>query len=251
MADRFPSLDEIDAGQTEARGDANFDLVGDSAGDDFLSRERALLGDDAEQFATPGATVEDAGDDDLLGGGGDASDFPAVDSGEISGFESSFPAIDTTNEHMAPGGTITGSSAPYLPGAPQATYAAPADEPEPEVIREWRERRDMALQHRDQVSEEKKAATVKAAHEAIDDFYENYNNKKEKGIAQTRKDEEEFLANREDTSAGGTSWDRIAKLVDLSGKGARGGGSGTEKARFREILLSLRKDEKAPGATGY
>lgn len=39
--------------------------------------------------------------------------------------------------------------------------------------------------------------------------------------------------------------------MDLSGKGARGGGSGTGKEKFRELLLSLRKDEKAPGATGY
>ncbi|KAF4311996.1 Clathrin light chain [Botryosphaeria dothidea] len=256
MADRFPSLDEIDAGQTEARGDANFDLVGDSADTgDFLSRERALLGEDADQFAAPGdnaATVEDAAEDDLLGGG--AGNFPAIDGQEeISGFESSFPAIDTSNEHMAPGGTITGSTAPFLPGAPQpSSFSAPAaDEPEPEVIREWRERRDLALQHRDQISDEKKASTVKAAHEAIDDFYDNYNNKKEKGIAQTRKEEEEFLNSRDDTTAGGTSWERIAKLVDLSGKGARGGGSGSEKARFRELLISLRKDEKAPGATGY
>ena len=70
-------------------------------------------------------------------------------------------------------------------------------------------------------------------------------------MAKTRKDAEEFLANREDTSAGGTSWERIAKLVDLSGKGTKGGASGSEKARFRELLLSLKKDEKAPGATGY
>jgi hypothetical protein len=64
--------------------------------DDFLARERAVLGDDAEQFATPQdhvATTDnaDAGDD-LLGG---AEDAPAP---EISGFESSFPAIETQNE---------------------------------------------------------------------------------------------------------------------------------------------------------
>lgn len=93
--------------------------------------------------------------------------------------------------------------------------------------------------------------TIKQAQQNIDDFYENYNSKKEKSIHSTRKDAEEFLAAREDTSAGGTSWERIAKLVDLSGKGARGGGSGTGKEKFRELLLSLRKDEKAPGATGY
>ncbi len=152
---------------------------------------------------------------------------------------------------MAPGGTITGSGLPYLPGAPRtpqpggSSYAPSAthdSEPEPDVIREWRERRDLAIQHRDEVSAERKAATVKAAQEAIDDFYENYNNKKEKGIAQTRREAEDFLSKREDTASGGTSWERIAKLVDLSGKGVRGGASGSEKARFRELLLSLRKE---------
>ncbi|KAF2179406.1 clathrin light chain [Zopfia rhizophila CBS 207.26] len=253
MADRFPSLDEIDAGQTEARGEVNFDLVGDATdGDGLSSLEHALLGDDAKQFALPNdrlATVED-GDDDLLGGG---SSFQANIGGEeITGFESSFPAIDTTNEHMAPGGTITGSSLPFLPGQPQPSFTPlRSDSPEPEIIREWRERRDLAIQHRDEVSAERKAKAIKEAQENIDDFYENYNNKRDKQVAQTRREAEEFLANRDDTTAGGTSWERIAKLVDLSGKGVKGGASGSEKQRFRELLLSLRKDEKAPGATGY
>lgn len=118
-------------------------------------------------------------------------------------------------------------------------------------MREWRERRDLQIQHRDEVSAERKQKTIKDAQQNIDDFYDNYNNKKEKSLAQTRKEAEEFLANRDDTTAGGTSWERIAKLVDLSGKGVKGGASGSEKQRFRELLLSLRKDEKAPGATGY
>ena len=86
-------------GQTEARGDANFDLVGDSPDDDFLKREEAILGDDAKQFAQPGdrlATVEDD-DDDLLGGGG-SNNFQANIGGDDTGFESSFPALDTTND---------------------------------------------------------------------------------------------------------------------------------------------------------
>ena|SRR5438045_1077859 len=144
---------------------------------------------------------------------------------------------------MAPGGSITGSTYP--------SYTAPFDGPEPEVIRQWRERRDLALQERAERSAQKKAETIKAAQEAVDDFYENYNTKKEKMISQTRREAEEFPANREDTSAGGTSWERIAKLVDLSGKGAKGGAAGTGKERFRELLMNLKKDEKAPGASGY
>lgn len=85
----------------------------------------------------------------------------------------------------------------------------------------------------------------------MDEFYENYNRKKEKTLARARKDGEEFLASREDTSAGGTSWERIAKLVDLSGKGTRGGAAGTGKEKFRELLVGLKGDEKAPGAGGY
>lgn len=150
-------------------------------------------------------------------------------------------------QSVAPGGTITGTPAPY-----QSSYQPfAAEEEEPEVIKQWRERRDLALQDRSEKSDARKEETVKAAEQNIDDFYENYNSKKEKSIAQTRREAEEFLNSREDTSAGGTSWERIAKLVDLSGKGAKGGASGTGKEKFRELLLSLRKDEKAPGATGY
>lgn len=58
------------------------------------------------------------------------------------------------------------------------------------------------------------------------------------------------MAKREDTSAGGTSWERIAKLVDVrAGGGSKGGAVGKE--RFRELLGSLMKDENAPGAKGY
>jgi hypothetical protein len=91
MADRFPSIEDFDEGQTEARPTIDADES------NFLDRERALLGDDANQFATANdnlATVEDDDDDDLLGGGG------AIHHGgeELSGFESSFPAIDTGND---------------------------------------------------------------------------------------------------------------------------------------------------------
>ena len=122
--------------------------------------------------------------------------------------------------------------------------------PPTDYYSQWRERRDLALADREKISVSKKEETISAARSAIDDFYENYTQKTEKTVAKTRKEAEEFLANREDTSAGGTSWERIAKLVDLSGKGSKGGASGTGKEKFREMLLDLRKDEKAPGAIG-
>lgn len=154
---------------------------------------------------------------------------------------------------MGPGGTVTGSS--YLPGAPQpqSSYSATPyhQEEEPEVIKAWREKRTAEIATRDEISAAKKQSTIKEAQQALDDFYDNYNDKKEKNIAQTRREAEEFLNSRDDTTAGGTSWERIGKLVDLSGKGPRGGAGGSGKERFRELLVSLRKDEKAPGATGY
>ena len=66
--------------------------------EDFLTRERAALGEDAAIFATPGdntATVQDA-DDDLLGGG----DYGEGQAGgeDMTEFESSFPAVDTRND---------------------------------------------------------------------------------------------------------------------------------------------------------
>ena len=68
-----------------------------------MSREKALLGEDAEQFVTAddpskaSATLED-GDDDLLGGGEDAFAASASHHQGLSNFESSFPVIETTNE---------------------------------------------------------------------------------------------------------------------------------------------------------
>ncbi|KAK3940798.1 clathrin light chain [Diplogelasinospora grovesii] len=236
MADRFPSLEDFDSGaQTEIQ-----DASGTSPVGNFLEREKAILGDDANQFAT----VEDAGfddDDDLLGGGGGASSGNAA-------FESQFPDITSTNENVGPGGTITGPSVSYNSG-----YAAAhaEDEEEPEVIKEWREKRDARLAKLAEQFAAQREQTVREAQQNIDDFYENYNNKKEKMIAQTRKEAEQFLASREDTTSGGTSWERISKLVDVSGKGAKGGAAGSGKERFRELLTSLRKDENAPAAAGY
>ena len=172
-----------------------------------------------------------------------------MDMDMMGDFETSFPAVDTSNEGVAAGGgTVTGSALPYR--TPSTAPFTDSAEEEPEFLRSWREQRDASLQQRDETSQQKKSQTIRAAQEAIDEFYENYNNRKDKQISTTRKEAEEFLGKREDTTSGGTSWERIAKLVDLSGKGVAGGASGTGKGRMREVLVSLRKDEGAPGASG-
>lgn len=76
-------------------------MEGGTADDgDFLSRERAALGDDANQFSTPqdnipSVSVQDGADDDLLGGGSGQMNG-ANDS--INDFQSSFPPVDPRNE---------------------------------------------------------------------------------------------------------------------------------------------------------
>lgn len=79
----------------------------DGAGDDFLTRERAALGDDADLFASSNdnaATVQD-GDDDLLGGG-DGYNGAQQDGEEITEFKSSYPAVDTHNNVSWPADII-------------------------------------------------------------------------------------------------------------------------------------------------
>ena len=71
-------------------------------GDDFITRERAALGDDAAQFVTAKDTVGvsntyDNGENDLLGGDDSYESGPSGAS-ETQQFENSFPPIDTRND---------------------------------------------------------------------------------------------------------------------------------------------------------
>lgn len=85
-----PSNDDTGAAPAATVEDSHdlLDGGGDST-DDFLSRERAALGDDADQFASPG---DNAGD--LLGGGGQTNGT----SEEELQFRSSFPEVDGRND---------------------------------------------------------------------------------------------------------------------------------------------------------
>ena len=83
-------LRRFSLGQTEV-------IANDAADEnDFLARERAALGDDADQFATPNDQAAAVDNNDLLGGDDVVPQNAASE--ELSGFESSFPAIDTQNE---------------------------------------------------------------------------------------------------------------------------------------------------------
>lgn len=80
----------LSAAQTDVK-DTNIE----ASSDDFLARERAILGDDANQFTTPGdsaAFEASGGDDNLLGG----------DSAETAQFESSFPDLAAQEQVSSP-----------------------------------------------------------------------------------------------------------------------------------------------------
>jgi hypothetical protein len=51
---------------------------------------------------------------------------------------------------------------------------------------QWRERQQLEIAKRTEVSEKRKAETIKQAQQDIDDFYENYNTKRDKAVAETR-----------------------------------------------------------------
>jgi len=110
MADRFPSLEDFDSGGKFSAGHlclwgepiltclvAQTDIkdASDSpSASNFLEREKAVLGDDANQFATVEDAGFDDGDDDLLGGGGGGVSSP----GNNAAFETQFPDITSPNE---------------------------------------------------------------------------------------------------------------------------------------------------------
>lgn len=52
--------------------------------------------------------------------------------------------------------------------------------------RQWRERQTLEIQRRDEQSEARKRETIEKAQGAVDDFYENYNSKRDKALEQTR-----------------------------------------------------------------
>lgn len=87
--------------ETEARDNRDLGIDALNTDEDFLTRERAALGDDAALFAGPGDTVASStivedGEEDLLGGGESYNGHAGRE--EVTEFESSFPSIDTRNE---------------------------------------------------------------------------------------------------------------------------------------------------------
>lgn len=72
-------------------------------------------------------------------------------------------------------------------------------------------------------------------------------------LAYLREQEASFLQTRDDSLGQGTTWQRIADLIDLQDSRSKTVSKSThDLSRFKEILLSLKREgATAPGAAGY
>ncbi|ORZ06869.1 clathrin light chain [Absidia repens] len=213
---------------------------------DFLARERAALGADADLFSldetAPISTT---------------NDYPAITADATTSFQS--PALDNS---MA----LTPSSQDALAVAPvssdyssfnsdfpkaeeletsQAFHKAMLPDEEPAVVRQWREKQQELIAQRDEEAENKKQETIQKAREDIDRFYEEYNEKKQKSIEENRAREENYQKDREETSTSNNIWERVAREIDVSN--AKSGHHTSDVGRMKEVMLDLRKADNAPG----
>ena len=144
------------------------------------------------------------------------------------------------------------------------------------AYREWRIKQEESIRARDEESARKRQETISKAERAIDEFYDEYGKKNERTIQKnkyvslpfssrfiilkrasiSRDSEAEYLANLEAALGQGTTWSRIADLIELQNSQsksiARSGPGTTDLTRFKEVLLRLKREgESAPGAAGY
>jgi hypothetical protein len=132
--------------------------------------------------------------------------------------------------------------------------------------RAWREKQQASIRQRDDEAQAKRDETVARAEKAIDDFYTEYNAKKEKQIAKNkcvacsiafadgsasscREEEAKFLDSRNDALAKGTTWQRIADLCDLQDSRSKTNTRSTKDlGRMKELFLALKREgDTAPG----
>ncbi|KAG5636938.1 hypothetical protein H0H81_006334 [Sphagnurus paluster] len=244
MSDFFQTGDEIDL---DAAASAFPDISLDGEGDiPNIQPSVTSSGFSFEHFDAPiqrDTAVKVTGDD------------------ELEKFQNEFPDIDV-GQPQPPPVQASFSSTTYAPRPqPSAFSSTPIltqhiEEDEPQVIKDWREKQQAEIAARDEASKARRQETIAKAERAIDEFYENYAEKKEKNIRENKDQEAEYRAALSDALAAGTTWDRICDLIELQNSQsktiARIGAGTTDLARFREVLLRLKREgDAAPGAAGY
>ncbi|CAO3590338.1 unnamed protein product [Absidia cylindrospora] len=155
---------------------------------DFLARERAALGADADLFSmdetAPTSTI---------------NNYPAITAdATTTSFHS--PALDNSlaltpsSQDALAVAPVSGDYSSFNSDFPkaeeletsQAFHKAMLPDEEPAVVRQWREKQQELIAQRDEEAENKKQETIQKAREDIDRFYEEYNEKKQKSIEENR-----------------------------------------------------------------
>lgn len=247
-AGAFPDLDDEFGGPAPSR------LAGGNNSNDFVS---SFERDPPKNSNSASVAIGDDDDDDadLMGGAGSGGNDEAVQQ-----FTSQYPDLQLYPAQDQYQQQAPAASSPNGYSGQTSSYAQPSyssnsapTEPESEAIRAWREKQQGEIQRRDAASAERKEEIVRKAEKAIDDFYETYNQKKEKQIATNKENEAAFIQARDDALGKGTTWERIADMIELQDSRSKTAARGTrDMSRMKEVLLSLKREgENAPNAMGY
>ncbi|CEP62701.1 clathrin light chain CLC1 LALA0_S06e01728g [Lachancea lanzarotensis] len=214
MAEKFPPLEdetfesEVTSGREET---------------DFLKREAELLGDEFK-------TEED-------------SEFLKNDEDEFGDFEEVPASSKDTGTHRSETAGEIGDENDLTEDSQANTFSK---QTESQAIAEWKESRDREVRERDAVQEEAKSKLQEEAVKHMDDFYENYNRKKEQQVKSTREEAEKFLKEKQDfSSQGNSTWDRVLQLINVDDADLV---NGRDRSKFKEILLKVQGNPNAPGA---
>ncbi|ORZ15080.1 clathrin light chain [Absidia repens] len=214
---------------------------------DFLARERAALGDDADFFTddadlspsplpqttatmtptfidspdlpspsamlTPNITqeIDSIGTDQLI-----------QQSNNASSFESNYPDTDALESS-------------------QAFHKAMLPDEEPETVRQWREKQKEILAERDEEAEKKKQETIKKRMKTLTNFTKTIMKRSKKPLKKT----EQMTKDKDDSLSDGNVWERVLSHCDVSGTG--GLSKTGDVTRMKEIMLDLKKTKDAPG----
>ncbi|KAI9479664.1 Clathrin light chain [Coemansia sp. RSA 990] len=224
---------------------------------DFLARERAALGEDADMFQADSNTSPSQSVTSPL-----AAEQQPEAAGDVS---AAMPNL-ASSEFASPSSSSSAFPQTKSPSQPQEKSQFEQD---------WSNKQQEIILERDRASESRHAEIVKEAREAIDKFYEEYNERKDKAIEENRASQEieAQAANR------GTLWERVLKQADMVAKATTSASSSTgvserhaspapfgsarqqspqqqqqqqqqsarDTSRMRELLQDLRRDPNAPG----
>ncbi|KAJ1948383.1 Clathrin light chain, partial [Dispira parvispora] len=225
---------------------------------EFLARERAVLGDDADFLNTLGSGSEvPSSTEPDFGAFGSPSMDQMNGKAQVSSPSSAFPDVtsDPNTANLFQSVPEVDSAGNPMQASPSAQGGSPLAESESSFIHNWRQQQATLIEERDQQSKATHEETLKKAMQDIDQFYEDYNTKKEQAITHNRANEK-FEIQQANT---GTPWERVYRQIDLATGGFGSGrakskkdavttGNTRDTTRFRELIADLRKDSNAPGS---